>query len=426
MLGPGAESSGGGRSTAFYSGAFCLIEFGVKNRNIVLGYVLIALNNALFWFAPWLLFVYRYLDVRQATLLQLIALIVKLFSEIPTGVLGDLLGKKKTLILAFVFGCLGNVFMSISSTFISFAIVYVLIALGSSFYSGTIDAFMYDSLVENKQEKQYKKVLGRSHACQNLATALATLMGGFLFKLWGGLPFLVTGICQLIALVLVLWTHEPKVDTFVFSVDNFLRQTVKGVKHLFSSKLSRIVWLLLLAGSFTVVAYEILDDVAVIEWGYDATGISILYTVTMVLTVPLSLNYDKISRKINPEILIILETVLLGLNYVFGKKISLVLWSVLFLVRVVTWVIQKMAVTEIINESVSSKIRTTTLSSYELLINIPFMLFGVVIGDYLKLLGGIGFGLYFSVILLILLSIYVLINLTKKKGLYKIEHSLRC
>ena len=124
--------------------------------------------------------------------------------------------------------------------------------------------------------------------------------------------------------------------------------------------------------------------------------------------------------------MIILETLLLGLNYVFGKKISVVLWSVLFLVRVVTWVIQKMAVTEIINESVSSKIRTTTLSSYELLINIPFMLFGVVIGDYLKLLGGIGFGLYFSVILLILLSIYVLVNLTKKKGLYKIEHSLRC
>ncbi len=175
----------------------------MKNRNINLSYGIAGLNNAFFWYAPWLLCVYKYISIEQATILQLIGMLTRVIAEVPTGALSDLIGKKKTLLIAFLICGVAETIMSFSSTYTSFILVYILIGLGQSFYSGTIDAFIYDSLLEKGEEKDYPKVLGKSNAYTNISTAIATISGGFLFQFWEGLPFLLTGIAKFMALFFI-------------------------------------------------------------------------------------------------------------------------------------------------------------------------------------------------------------------------------
>ncbi len=381
-----------------------------ENKNIKLGYWLTALNNAFFWYAPWLLFVYQYIDIKQVATLQLIGMTTRIISEVPTGVICDLLGKKKTLILAFLLTAIGETSMAFSSNFVSFCIVYVIINLGYSFYSGTMDAFTYDSLVESGKQDEYPKVLSKSNIYLNIATAIATISGGFLFQFWGGLPFLITGLAKFVGLALALFVSEPKVDTYKFSLKNSIEITKKGFSQLFSKKMLRYTGLLLIVGVFSTVGYEILDDAAVVDWGYSATGISILYTSFILLSIPSGILYDKIAKKIKPETLIVLAIILLGINYLFSRWINVYIWTGLFLLRVIYSPIKRSVIADLINQHTISSVRATTLSVYELIIKLPFVLLGIPIGTMLQTLGIKNFSLTFSVVLLTTLGVFIIFN----------------
>lgn len=380
----------------------------MRSRNIKLGYWLVALNNAFFWYAPWLLFVYQYIDIQQATVLQLIGMVIRIVSEVPTGTICDLLGKKKTLMVAFFLTAVGETTMAFSTNFIGFTVAYVIINFGYSFYSGTMDAFTYDSLAETNDLDQYPKVLSRSNAYLNLSTAVATIAGGFLFRFWGGLPFLVTGMTKFLGLIVTFFITEPKVDTYVFSLVNFVEVTKKGFKQLFSKRMMKFTVLLLIIGAFSTVTYEILDDAAVVNWGYGATGISILYTSLLVFSIPSSFVYDKIAKKIKSEVLVILAILLLGLNYLLAPWLDVYVWTGLFFLRVIYSPIKKAVVTDILNQHTDSNIRATTLSTYELVIKLPFVILGVPIGMALKVFGVRSFSVLFSVLLFLSLAIYLL------------------
>lgn len=387
-----------------------LTHNSVKNRNIRLGYLLTAINNAFFWYAPWLLFLYQFIDIKEATILQLIGLVTRTIAEIPSGAFADLVGKKKTLIIAFLLTGIGETTMAFSSSFPFFTLAYIIISLGYSFYSGTIDAFMYDSLIETHEEEHYPEVLSKSSAYTNISTAIATISGGLLYQVWGGLPFLITGLTKFIGVGVSSLVLEPKVDTFVFSFKNFINQNIKGVIHLFNRKMIKATLLIILMGSFSTVAYEILDDVAVVDWGYSATGISILYTSVIFLSIPSSFLYDRISGKIKPSFLVMGGLLILILNYLFSPVINSLVWTFLFLLRVVYSPLKKAAITDLINSGVASNIRATTLSTYELLIRIPFVVFGVMIGTSMKEIGVKQFSTYFSLVLLVLFIGYLVFD----------------
>ncbi len=382
----------------------------MKIRNIRLGYWIIALNNAFFWYAPWLLFVYRFIDIRQATILQLAGMVTRILSEIPTGAFSDLVGKRRTLIIALLLSATGEILMSFSTNFTQFILVYIVIALGQSFYSGTIDAFMYDSLVEKKEENKYPSVLSRSNVFLSVSTAIATISGGFLFQFWGGLPFLLTGMAKLLGVLFTLFVTEPKVDTIIFSLKNFVAQTGKGFTNLFNAKFIKLTLLLLLLGSFSTVAYEILDDVAVVDWGYNAIGIGILFTTALVISIPSGFLYEYMVKRIKLEFLIILGVLFLVLNYIFSLWTNVYVWTFLFLIRWFYSPIKKSAIMDSLNRNSSSDIRATTISTYELLSRLPFAFLGIPIGSILKDYGIKFFSVGFSALLLVLLFAGLIIN----------------
>lgn len=107
-------------------------------RNISLVYILTALNYSWFWIAIWVLFYLRFIDYAGIGILESVMITTSFLGEIPTGAIGDLLGKKKTLILAFLLSALGNLTMGLSPSFGILLIMISFIALRKNKYIKTI------------------------------------------------------------------------------------------------------------------------------------------------------------------------------------------------------------------------------------------------------------------------------------------------
>lgn len=385
-----------------------------KKKNITLAYIMTVIQNVMFWSGPWLLYLLNYVDLSQATTLQAIAMATRVITEIPSGVIADLLGKRKTLLLSFMFSAAGEILMANSSQFLSFAIAHILLYTGYSLYSGTMDAFVYDTLVTDKSTKQYSKVLSKILAITTATLGITSIIGGFLYNIWIALPYFATGVAKLLGIIVAFFSDEPDVDTEKFTIMNFFKQTKQGFKHLSKKSMFQVAILIVSFGTFQTIGYEILDDALVISYGYSAFAIGILYGVLSIINLPFSLLYDKFSKKYKSFTLITVGAIILALNYLFSPCISVYVWTSLFLIRFIYMPIRTGAITEVINKRTPSKIRATTISTSELIKKIPFVLFSGFLGEAMDQIGVKNFSFWFGLVLLIVI-IPQLIVFNRKK-----------
>ena len=122
--------------------------------------------------------------------------------EVPTGVLSDLIGRKKSMIAGAVSVCVALVLYAIGLN------VWVLIAgavcegLGRSISSGTDKAFLYESLHEQNHSKEFETIFGKACSFEQMALGLSALLGGVLslislqFVMWVAvIPAVLSLIC---------------------------------------------------------------------------------------------------------------------------------------------------------------------------------------------------------------------------------------
>jgi hypothetical protein len=85
----------------------------------------------------------------------------------------------------------------------------------------------------------------------------------------------LTVLFKLAGLLTVLLIDEPLVDTEKFSLAAFVRQTGKGFTQLLAPTMRWTFILILTYGIFQTFAWEMLDDLAVVAYGYSAAGIGL-------------------------------------------------------------------------------------------------------------------------------------------------------
>ena len=84
--------------------------------------------------------------------------VVSMCCEIPSGMLSDMIGRKKTLILAGLVSAAGSLCMIATDWFGVILVAMGLNAFSYNLVSGTREALTYDSLLESGQEERYLKV----------------------------------------------------------------------------------------------------------------------------------------------------------------------------------------------------------------------------------------------------------------------------
>ncbi|MGA5450309.1 MFS transporter [Streptomyces umbrinus] len=139
--------------------------------------------------------------------------IVEGASEIPTGVLADLLGRRASVAISFVLRAVGYSALFFSGSVYVAAAGVLLSALGGTFASGALEAWAVDE-TGAKDPSGLDRLFAQGKIAENAGLVLGTLTGAALGTLDLALPQIVAGLtCALAAVLsLRLMTGRPDPD----------------------------------------------------------------------------------------------------------------------------------------------------------------------------------------------------------------------
>lgn len=142
---------------------------------------LLILSHALFSISIIALFFQSFgLNMKEIFMLQSAFGLAIVVFEIPSGYLADRWGRKQTIIAGCILDIIGYVFYAYSTGFWSILIAEVLLGIGFSFHSGTIDAMTYDTLLEMDEKSSYPKVSIKQFYMSSISEAVCGVIGGML------------------------------------------------------------------------------------------------------------------------------------------------------------------------------------------------------------------------------------------------------
>lgn len=182
------------------------------DRNLRIVYYVRICFSLLFSIAVITLFWTKYgLDLLDIFWLQALFSLAVVCFEIPTGYIGDKLGRRRTLQLACLLAACGWLLYSLSRCFWQFLTAELVLGLAFSFLSGTDTSLVYESLQEAGKTDTFTRLEGRQHGAQMAAEALSTLAGGVL-AMFLPVPWLLaaSGAAALTALIACLGIAEPR------------------------------------------------------------------------------------------------------------------------------------------------------------------------------------------------------------------------
>lgn len=357
-----------------------------------------------FWLGNWVFYYLSFGGYPAVAILDSGMVLSGLLFEIPTGAFADLVGKRKTLMLAFLLSGIGAVLMGVSTSFSMLAIsLWLLISGGGAFYSGTIEALLYDSMKVLKIEDEYDKKIGKLNAIRLWSMAICAVVGGFSYIISPGLPFILNGIVTLLGFIACFWLVEPKIDTEKYKLTSFFEQNTLGIKALFGSDyLKRLSLFLVATGGMCIVIYNVLDDLLAVEYGYSPMGISVLFSIACLIAGGASMYFPHLKVKWNTRKTLIISMILMSLALMVSPIVGMLVSGAILMFRVILEVIFENVSSVAINKKIESNIRATTISSLNLLQSIPYAIGGSFLGVLVLAAGGArNFSLWFGLVLMI-------------------------
>lgn len=320
------------------------------------------------------------LSLKDVLTLQAIYSVAIIVLEIPSGYLGDVWGKKNTIILGAILGTLGFTIYSFSYGFWGFLIAELVLGVGQSFISGSDSAILYDSLKRKGNENLYVKYEGRVLSTGNFAETIAAVAGGFLAEISLRTPFYAQIFVALLAIPAAFMLIEPY--TVEKNRTKALSNILSIVKNsLFKSRelsvnifFSAIIGCSTLTMAWFIQAY--LKDVQ----NFSEYQIGIAWAV-LNLTVGIATIFAyKIEKKLGKLISVLLILIVVGSSYlIIGstdlKIVFVVIW-VFYMIRGIATPVLK----DYINRLCQPEIRATVLSVRNFIIRIFFAGFGPMVG----------------------------------------------
>lgn len=131
--------------------------------------------------------------------------------EVPTGILSDYIGRKKTMIFGSIFSILCIIFYAIGGYYWILVLGALSQGISSAFFSGNNDAFLRDTLRDMGKESEYHTYLGKTNSTFQVALGLASVIGGFLATRSFSLVVWISVFPQISCLIISFFLKEPTV-----------------------------------------------------------------------------------------------------------------------------------------------------------------------------------------------------------------------
>ena len=150
------------------------------------------------------------ITMRQFMELQAVFAIVILCGEVPSGLLSDLWGRKKTLLLGSALKAVSFSLLPLWSTYEGFLFYHLTMGIALSMISGGDVALLYEShLAAGGESSRGTSVLGNMKFAGQTGAAVSALLGGVIVMLSYGHLLWANAILSWIPMLLVLGITEP-------------------------------------------------------------------------------------------------------------------------------------------------------------------------------------------------------------------------
>jgi MFS family permease len=196
--------------------------------------------------------------------------------EVPTGVVADYFGRKKSVMLGLIFFGIGILIYGFIPSFYMFLVCEFILALGVALMSGADKALFFDSLKDIGEEKECKKLFGKAHSWKLIALLISGPIGSFIGSKMGlNMPMIFSSISIFIAFLFISRFKEPKQYEMENEGKKYFYIFTQGIKFVknndFIRKLSLNGILINSAGYFIIWLYQPMLsklDIPIIYFGY--------------------------------------------------------------------------------------------------------------------------------------------------------------
>lgn len=131
-------------------------------------------------------------------------LFAEVLGEVPTGYVGDRLGRRASLALGNLLSAIALAGYVVADSPLGFVALNVVWAFGWGFRSGTGQAWLYEVLDRRGEAGQFARISGRASTALLLVSAAAAVAGGALVTVDWALPFLANAALSLLGIPILV------------------------------------------------------------------------------------------------------------------------------------------------------------------------------------------------------------------------------
>ncbi len=359
-------------------------------RNIPVFIVTEILASLMFHVPVWVAFELQYITLGQLALVEAIMQGAQLVSELPTGAIADLLGKKTSIVIGRGLGIIALLFYASSHTFMGFVVYALISGFADSFVSGAKDALIYDSLKESGKESEYAKLSSRTSLYFQIGLACAILIGGYLSiygYVWAIYATLAACIVQFFLSFLFV---EPKIDTIKFTVSSYIRQIRMGWNEITKTPYIREISAFYVAvGGITWSAMMLFNTSLLTTIGYTTFQIGIILSVIRIINGTVLFRALHLNTVVTKRRAYLFFPILMIISYLPGiflsKELAVIAVAGSIFASSARWII----LGAYVNEHYDSKNRATALSMLSMIIACVVVVFALLTGLITTYFGGI-------------------------------------
>ncbi|KKP58022.1 MAG: Major facilitator superfamily [Candidatus Moranbacteria bacterium GW2011_GWF2_34_56] len=213
-----------------------------------------------FFFATYQLFLAsRGMDLLEINIINMFFMMGIFLFEVPTGAFADTFGRKKSIVLGcFILAVSFLVYFCGDSLWI-FILAELIGALGATFLSGALEAWVVDSLAYHDYTGDLAQVFRREKYFKGLSIIGASLMGGYMGEVDLSLPWLISAVS----------VFGTGIFAWFFLKEQIVKEKHSGIsfapiKKTITDSVSfgyrnKSVWFIILFGMLTAICFQALN-----------------------------------------------------------------------------------------------------------------------------------------------------------------------
>ncbi len=288
----------------------------------------------LVWAIYILFFQYIGFGYRDIGLYEAICSITIIATEMASGALADLIGRKISI-------ALGNISMLAMALLLGLGQggMWILILAGIfsgldfSFRSGATTALLYDTLIELRREQEFLAISGRIRAIKLFSRMTGMILGSFLFGFHPRSPYWLWSIFLITSAGVILSVREPSLQPQKVNWTPIWNNMKGSIKFIFKSPV--LLWItgfFLVADVFAESYWDIFSQPHLEMVGLSTEGIGIVFGVLTGISGIASYYIGAIEKKVGEKKMLYTVILVQCFIYLLMAFISEWYWLAILLV----------------------------------------------------------------------------------------------